>query len=469
MTQHAIVWLRRDLRLGDHPALQAALDARLSPLFVYIDDPAGEGDWPLGAASRAWLRRSLQALDGDLRKRGSALLLRAGDSLTELRKLCAESGAAKVLWNRRYEPAVRKRDSEIKQTLLEQGIDARSFNGSLLFEPWTVQTKQDGPYRVFTPYWRQLEARWDSLPQAEPAPSRLPAAPAFASLPLDDVVPAPRPGWDAGFFQASAPGEQAALQRCREFLTRVGKYKEGRDLPAEDNTSRLSVHLAFGEISPRQIIAVAHELGLSYPSCAAFYRELGWREFSYHLMYHFPHSCEQDLTEQLRAMIWLPAKPDVLAAWQNGRTGIPIIDAAMRELWQTGIMHNRCRMIVASLLTKNLGYYWRHGADWFWDTLIDADLANNTQGWQWTAGTGADAAPYFRVFNPVSQGQRFDPDGAYIRRWLPELKSLDKKAIHAPWECNTHLNGYPDKPIVDLKASREAALQRYQHARRETR
>lgn len=469
MTEHAIIWFRRDLRLGDHPALQAALDAKLRPVCVYIDDPAGEGNWPAGAASRAWLRRSLASLAAALAKRGSRLILRAGDSAAVLQSLCQEIGADRVLWNRRYEPAVRQRDGEIKQRLQEAGIEARSFNGSLLFEPWTIQTKQEGPYRVFTPFWRQLEARWDSLPAAESSPGRLPAGPDIASLSLDQCLPAPRPAWDAGFFERAEPGEQAALNRCVEFLEQVQGYAEGRNFPAQDNTSRLSTHLAFGEISPRQILALAEDAGLSFARCAPFFRELGWREFSYHLIYHFPHSSDRDLTEQLQAMEWREPDADTLSAWQQGRSGIPIVDAAMRELWHTGIMHNRCRMIVASLLTKNLGYHWRHGAAWFWDTLIDADLANNTQGWQWTAGTGADAAPYFRVFNPVTQSQRFDPTGEYIRHWLPQLQSLDNKTIHAPWVSGTRIDSYPAQPIVDLKASREAALQRYQRARREMR
>ena len=469
MSANAIIWLRRDLRLGDHPALQATLAAKQRPLFVYIDDPAGEGAWPLGAASRAWLRHSLRALDKELGQCGSRLILRAGDSLQVLQELCDESGAEHVVWNRRYEPAARERDSAIKAALSERGIEVKSFNGSLLFEPWTVLTKQDGPYRVFTPFWRQLEARWDSLSAAEPAPRTLPAPPELASLLLDELIPVPSPRWDEGFFQRDEPGERAALKRCQTFLEKVKGYKEGRDYPAEDNTSRLSVHLAFGEISPRQILACAQSMELSFASCAAFFRELGWREFSYHLIYHFPQSAESNLTDQLRAMQWESVEQDKLAAWQRGNTGIPIVDAAMRELWQTGIMHNRCRMIVASLLTKNLGYHWRHGADWFWDTLIDADLANNTQGWQWTAGTGADAAPYFRVFNPVTQSRRFDPDGRYLRHWLPELADLPDDALHAPWEKRCIVSGYPSQPIVDLKSSREAALARYQKARNDAR
>lgn len=461
MSAIALVWLRRDLRLADNPALMAALEAGFVPVPVYIDDPAGEGPWPLGGASRAWLRRSLQALDADLQRRGSRLLRRRGDSLGVLRELVAASGAAAVYWNRRYEPAVRQRDEAIKTALRGDGLSAHSFNAALLREPWTIATQQGDPYRVFTPYWRRLQADLAETPAPLAAPTRLPAPPALAGEALDALVPAPRPAWDAGFWQRFTPGEAGALERLEAFLPRLGPYKEARDRMDQDGISGLSPHLAFGEISPRQILAAVDAFDeATFEAKGAFVRELGWREFSHHLLFHFPHSTDADLTKQMAGFDWATVDDDALARWQRGRTGIPVVDAAMRELWATGVMHNRARMIVASLLTKNLRYHWRHGAAWFWDTLVDADLANNTQGWQWSAGTGADAAPYFRIFNPVAQGQRFDPDGAYVRRWVPELAGLGAKLIHAPWEHPAVLTriDYPRKPIVDLKASREAAL-----------
>jgi deoxyribodipyrimidine photo-lyase len=462
MSAVALVWLRRDLRLADNPALMAALEAGFTPLPLYIDDPAGEGGWPLGGASRAWLRRSLQALDADLQCRGSRLLLRRGDSLATLRALVAETGAAAVYWNRRYEPAVRERDQAIKTALRGDGLAVHSGNAALLREPWTIATQQGEPYRVFTPYWRRLQADLPTTAPPTPAPAALPPLPpGLASADIDALLPAPRPAWDAGFWQRHTPGEAGAAARLAAFLPRLGPYKEARDRMDQDGVSGLSPHLAFGEISPRQILAAVEGVDdARFEARSAFVRELGWREFSYHLLFHFPHSSDADLTRQMAGFDWAKVDGDALARWQRGHTGIPIVDAAMRELWATGVMHNRARMIVASLLTKNLRYHWRHGAAWFWDTLVDADLANNTQGWQWSAGTGADAAPYFRIFNPVAQGQRFDPDGAYVRRWVPELAGLGAKVIHAPWEHPAVLarTDYPRKPIVDLKASREAAL-----------
>jgi deoxyribodipyrimidine photo-lyase len=464
----AIVWLRRDLRLADNPALRAALDAGFAPQLVYIDDPAGEGSWPLGAASRAWLRRSLASLGAQIEALGGRLLLRSGDSLQVLRRLVKETGAVAVYWNRRYEPAVIARDQTLKQSLRGDGIEARSFNAALLREPWTIATQQGGPYKVFTPYWRRLQAELDALSAPCAAPDALPPC-SLDSEPLDALIPAPVPRWDRGFWEHHQVGEQAAQRRLQDFLREIDGYPEGRDRPDLDATSRLSPHLAFGEISPRQILHVLRE---NQPGGEAarqsFARELGWREFSYHLMFHFPDSTDADLTASMRGFDWVEAVPDRLEAWQRGRTGIPIVDAGMRELWTTGTMHNRVRMIVASLLTKNLRYHWLNGARWFWDTLVDADLANNTQGWQWNAGTGADAAPYFRIFNPVAQGERFDPDGAYVRRWVPELQAMPLRHLQQPWtrpELLARCGDYPAEPIVDLKTSRESALAAYKALR----
>jgi len=327
---------------------------------------------------------------------------------------------------------------------------------------------------VFTPFWKKLSAELGSM-SASGAPERLPAVPdSVDGLDVFDGDPLgllPMPRWDRGFWERFEPGEAGAAKQLKGFLdSAVSGYADDRDFPSEPGTSRLSPHLHFGEITPRLALKAIRAAGLDGNAGAdAFVRELGWREFSHHLLYHFPHSAETNFNPRMEAFEWAAADQDRLHAWQRGRTGIPIVDAGMRELWATGWMHNRVRMIVASLLTKNLRCHWRHGADWFWDTLVDADLANNTQGWQWTAGTGADAAPYYRIFNPVTQAERFDPKGDYIRRWVPELGGLQGKALHAPWtmpdERRRRAPGYPATPMVDLKQSREAALAAYQRSR----
>lgn len=473
----ALLWLRRDLRLDDNPALQAALDAGLVPVPVYIHAPQEESHWAPGAASRAWLRRSLLALRHALRARGSDLLIRRGDSRAELERLAGETGAEAVFWSRRYEPACIARDTRIKTALRNAGLRAESVNAALLVEPWTIATGQGEPYRVFTPFWKRARLDLDSLPTARPAPERLPAlAAGLATLDPDalDLAPPPHePRWDEGFWRHWTPGEAGALELLDAFLDGAARgYKEQRNFPDRTGTSKLSPHLHFGEISPRRILervrAQAWPAAVQ-PDIDHFLSELGWREFSHHLLFHYPHTAERNLNPRFDAFPWSEPDAGKLAAWQRGRTGIPIVDAGMRELWATGWMHNRVRMIVASLLSKNLRYHWRHGADWFWDTLVDADLANNTQGWQWTAGTGADAAPYFRIFNPVAQAEKFDPSGRYVRQWLPEVAKLPDAALFAPWEHQDLLRrlapDYPARPIVDLKTSREAALAAYQRVK----
>jgi deoxyribodipyrimidine photo-lyase len=460
----AVVWFRRDLRLADNPALSAALAAHERIVPVYVHAPHEEASWTPGAASRWWLHRSLNSLDRDLRARGSALHVQDGDSLAKLRDLVVATGACAVYWNRVYEPAAIARDVDIKQALRDDGIDAKSFNAALLCEPWEIATASNGPYRVFTPYWRNLRARLQPHPPL-PAPKRIPTASAATST-IDALGLLPRIRWDTGFDAAWQPGEAGAEAALQRFLDEaIGDYASARDVPSLVGTSRLSPHLHFGEIAPMRI---AWEL--EHARCdgkESFLRELGWREFSHHLLFHFPHSAERNLNPAFDAYPWAPVAPRQARRWQQGRTGIPIVDAGMRELWTTGWMHNRVRMLVASFLTKNLRQHWLEGARWFWDTLVDADLANNTQGWQWTAGTGADAAPYFRIFNPVTQGERFDPGGAYVRRWVPELAGFDARAIHRPWTDPAALrrSGYP-APLVDLGASRAAALADYDALRR---
>jgi deoxyribodipyrimidine photo-lyase len=473
----ALVWFRDDLRLDDQPALRAALERDWLPVPVYIHAPDEEGAWAPGAASNAWRRRALAALAADLKRRGSRLLVLHGHSLPLLQATAVLTGAEAVLWTRRYEPAAEQRDTKVKRELRRAGLHAESFNGSLLFEPWEVATKQGDPYRVFTPYWRSVRAQWRK-PATWDAPARLPS-PEDAGAPhgvaLDDILPAPCPAWGAGFWQRFTPGEAGARQALARFAGRaLDGYADARDMAAEPGTSRLSPHLHFGEVSVQRVAATVIDAGdgVAAGDRERFFAELGWREFAHHVLHHFPQVAERPLDPRFEDFRWARPLQARLDAWRHGRTGVPIVDAGMRELWYTGWMHNRVRMVVASWLTKHLRMHWRHGARWFWDTLVDADLASNTQGWQWTAGTGADAAPYFRVFNPVNQARRFDPDGAYVARWVPELAALPLPARFAPWEhpelLRRHAPDYPRTPQVDLAEGRQAALAAFaalRHAR----
>jgi deoxyribodipyrimidine photo-lyase len=453
---NALVWFRNDLRLSDHPALQAALRGGHTPIPVYVHAPEEEGGWPPGAASNAWRHKSLRALDVSLRKRGSQLNFLRGPSLETLQRAAAECGAEAVFWTRRYEPAIELRDAVIKRSLRSVGLRAESSNGRLLQEPWQVESKQGDPYRVFTPYWRTALAQLRS-PDSMPAPDRFEAhAPLADSLPLGALGLAPDLPWDVGFWRDWTPGESGAQAALQHFIeaTLTG-YSESRDFPDKIGTSRLSPHLHFGEISPW---AIARSIEHLPEAGAAYLRQLGWRDFAHHVLHHFPQTPGANFNPRFDAFPWADVRESLLHAWHHGRTGVPIVDAGMRELWNTGWMHNRVRMIVASFLTKNLRAHWQHGAHWFWDTLMDADLANNTMGWQWVAGTGVDAAPYVRVFNPVLQSQRFDADGEYIARWIPELARLPAKERHSPWMSTRKVAGYPRVPIVDLAASRQQAL-----------
>ena len=472
----AIVWLRRDLRLHDNAALNAAANTGLATTLVYVHDPSDSGEWRRGAASRIWLHKSLASLAQSLQKIGATLLIRCGKSAEVLAQLTAEVAATHVFWNRLYEPDAVHRDSEIKATLKARGIVVQSFPGHVLNEPWAFKTGAGDVYRVFTPYWRNAMTRL--------APSRPLATPTQitqaltknglvpAGVPLADLKLTAKLCWDAEFWPHFTPGELGASEALEIFCDgALAHYTQGRDRPDQVGTSRLGPHLHFGELSVNQIAyRFAHDVRASSaamkPHAEFYLRELGWRDFSHQLLFHFPHTTNQPLNAKFAMFPWLQPTPgqtsdgvsnDVkLGAWQRGQTGIPIVDAGMRELYKTGWMHNRVRMIVASFLTKNLRYHWLHGARWFWQTLLDADLANNTQGWQWSAGSGADAAPYFRIFNPVTQGEKFDPNGDYVRRYVPELAHLPNKVIHQPWLIGG-VKTYPP-PIVDLKASREAAL-----------
>jgi deoxyribodipyrimidine photo-lyase len=430
-----LVWFRADLRLHDNPALAAAaLRGPVVPVFVWA--PEEEGDWPPGAASRWWLHHSLEALRRTLARHDLPLVIRRGPAGAALATLMDETGAGAVFWNRRYEPAAIARDGELKRSL----PGAQSFNGALLHEPWTVATGTGTPYRVFSPFWRSLQTM--GRPQAPlPAP-RLTALPYQPrSLQPDGLGLLPDVAWDGGLAECWHPGEAGAAEALDAFCERADRYADDRDQPSRPS-SRLSPHLHHGELSPRQVWhAVADSAGAA---AEPYLRQLAWREFAYHLLYHHPASAQHPLSPGFDRMPWRD-DPAGLAAWQQGRTGYPLVDAGMRQLWQTGWMHNRVRVVAASFLTKHLLIDWREGARWFWDTLVDADLANNTLGWQWVAGSGADAAPYHRIFSPDRQAQRYDADGGYRDRWLD--------------------GGDPPPPIVDHAGARARALAAYDAVR----
>ncbi len=462
----AIVWLRQDLRLSDNTALhQACMECdEVYPLF--IDDPLSESISRIGSASRVWLHHSLGSLSSDFNSHKSKLILRQGESLAVLTEFIKENKATHLYWNRCYEPKVRKRDEKIKSTLQNQ-LEVKSFKGNLLLEPWQVLKLDETPYRVFTPYWKALTQKL-ILSTPLPTPSDFkPAKDWPSSLKLEQLELLPQlpiPRWDKDMMSHWQVGETAAHDVLHEFLEDgVQNYKEQRDFPAIGGTSRLSPYLHFGEISPLQVFHYSnnhkaqnphHDYGVGH-----ILRQVVWREFAYSLLYHFPETVTEPLFEKYKAFEWRMDETD-LSRWQQGKTGFPIIDAGMRELWHTGVMHNRVRMIAASFLCKNLLIHWRSGEAWFRDTLVDADIANNTMGWQWVAGSGADAAPYYRIFNPILQSKKFDKDGDYIRRWVPELKKLNSKQIHEPSAELAKECGYPEA-IVDLKATRERALERY--------
>jgi deoxyribodipyrimidine photo-lyase len=471
-----LLWFRRDLRLADNPALDAAVAIGLPVIPVYICDDADAGEWSPGGASRWWLHGSLSALSSELEARGNKLILKTGPAEAVINELISETGATSVYWNRRYEPWAIRRDEKVKTALKGKGIEARSFNAGLLREPWAITTQKGEPYKVFTPFWKALRASGEP-DQLKPAPQRIPAPNDFVKS--DDLnswglLPT-KPDWASGLRDAWTPGEDAAQSRLHDFTdAAVFDYQDKRNLPGVSGTSRLSPHLHFGEIGPRQIwhtvIASAlAQTGSPMPRGAETYlSEIAWREFSYHLLFHFPELPLKPLRTEFSSFPWTN-DPDALSAWQRGATGYPIVDAGMRELWTTGWMHNRVRMIVASFLIKDLLIDWQSGEHWFWDTLVDADLASNAASWQWVTGCGADAAPYFRVFNPTIQGTKFDPDGSYVRRWVPEISRLPDRLIHTPWmakpieleDAGIELGRNYPEPIVDHAMARNRALEKY--------
>lgn len=468
-----IHWFREDLRLLDNPALHfAAAQGSVTPVYIF---PEG-----LGSASYWWLHYSLERLSNSLKEKGVSLVLRSGDPSKILPELAADVGANQVVWNRVYSPKGMAEGEAMKAQLEANGLTCKSFNGQLLIEPTNVLNKQGTPFKVFTPFWRHC---LNSLSPPEPLPepdfvdsqSQRHDSRQVESQKLEDwgLLPT-KPNWAKGFEGQWQPGELGAQVSWRAFLDGAAtRYKDGRDIPSESNTSLLSPHLAFGEISPRQLWHDMHNAiacqSVDSENGAKYLSEIGWREFSRYLLVHFPYVESKPFNSRFELFPWQD-NPALIDAWKHGKTGYPIVDAGMRELWHTGYMHNRVRMIVASFLTKHCLSHWEHGMQWFWDTLLDADIANNTASWQWAAGCGADASPYFRIFNPILQGEKFDADGAYIKKWLPELKDLPKKYINKPWEADgmtltlakvTLGVEYP-YPIVEHKAAREAALSAYQ-------
>ena len=463
----SLVWFRNDLRLADNPALIAGLGSGRPVVPVYVLDEETDGVRPPGAASRWWLHHSLHALDASLRALGSRLILRRGPAERVIEELAAEVDVSAIYWNRAYDQAARERDTRLKQTFNRRGVVAEGLKGNLLFEPWEVQTTSAGSFKMFSAFWRAC--RGLPSPTAPlPAPRTLPVPPQW---PTTDRVADWRllpsaPDWSGGLGVSWTPGEASAALRLMAFLDdALARYRLERDLPAVHATSRLSPHLAFGEISARQIWRAATTRGHS-AATEKFLNELGWREFAYHLLFHHGNLAERNFRSEFDTFPWLD-EGSTLEAWRRGRTGYPIVDAGLRELWATGWIHNRLRMIVASFLTKDLMIDWRAGERWFWDTLVDADPANNATGWQWVSGSGADAAPYFRVFNPVLQGEKFDPTGDYVRRWVPELASLPAEIVHRPWEAASPLPPeiYPAR-IVEHDTARQRALEAFRALKR---
>ena len=472
-----ILWFRRDLRLADNPALQAALKTAepVIPLYVLDETPGLRAP---GAASLWWLDKSLAALGADLALRGSCLILRRGEAETLIPRLAKETGAGAVYWNAVFDPGVPARDARLADSLAASGVEARRFNGGHLLSPEKVRTKTGGLFSVFTPFWRAARPLVNPgepapAPAALPAPGAWPAGDALADWRLHPT----RPDWSKG-FRDWRPGEAGATERLEAFINgALRSYAVDRDRPDREGVSRLSPHLHFGEISPkacwRAALSAASRGDVADGQADKFLAELGWREFNANTA--LAAEARGDAPERVNvdrrfdAFPWRD-DPRAFEAWTKGRTGYPLVDAGLRQLWTTGWMHNRVRMVVASFLTKHLLVDWRAGEAWFWDTLVDADHASNAGNWQWVAGCGADAAPYFRIFNPVTQGEKFDPDGAYVRRWVPELARLPAKVIHAPWTADKAVLSaagvtlgldYP-LPIVDHAHARQRALDAYQ-------
>lgn len=474
MKQAIIYWYRQDLRTRDLAGLRAAAATGMPVIPCYILDDQAHEQCTLGAASRWWLHHSLVSLADDMSDLGGKLVLRRGPTAEVLDDLLAETGAQTIYCSRLYEPWADKLEKHLHDRFEERGVTFKRYPGSLLFEPDQILTGSNAPFKVFTPFWRRCRNATPPAP-AQPLPKDIHwYSQECASDDIASWALTPRsPDWALRWPTLWRPGQAGASERLKSFLGGpVGNYADGRNHPALEATTRLSPHLHFGELSPRTIWHATMDVSNQRPELRdqtdKFLSELGWREFSHHLLFHFPHIVNAPFKTQFEQFPWL-GNETALRAWQRGVTGYPIVDAGMRELWQTGYMHNRIRMVVASFLTKHLLVDWRSGARWFWDTLLDADLANNTCGWQWVAGSGADASPYFRIFNPIIQGEKFDEDGIYIRRWVPELAALPDRYLNRPWEApddvlaaaHVTLGEHYPHPIVDHKSARESALAAY--------
>ncbi|WPB87126.1 cryptochrome/photolyase family protein [Sediminicoccus rosea] len=465
MTSPALVWFRQDLRLADNPAL-AALDGRPA-LLVYVLDDEAAGAWAHGGAQRWWLHHSLASLTADLAARGASLHLARGPATRIIPQLATAIGASEVIAGRLYEPWARSRDAAIAEALQAEGRKLSLHTSSLLHEPHRIRTGTGKPYSVYTPFSRALFALGEPPPPL-PTPARIETL-AHPGLPLEALELLPKRDWAREFPQHWQPGEAGAAARIKAFSL-LNRYDATRNLPGIPGTSGLSPHLRFGEISPRQLWHAARAAGVT--GDATFLKEILWREFAYHLLWHRPELPEAPLQQSFANFPWQP-DAKLLRAWQRGQTGYPIVDAGMRQLWRSGWMHNRVRMITASFLVKHLLQPWQAGEAWFWDTLLDGDLASNAASWQWVAGCGADAAPYFRVFAPVLQGEKFDADGAYVRRWVPEIAGLPDKFLHKPWEApeiilrgaNIRLGVDYPRPVMDHGQGRARALAAYAEMR----
>jgi deoxyribodipyrimidine photo-lyase len=478
MSSNVIVWFRDDLRLSDHPALHEAAKSGAAVIGLYVLDdsrrPAHEMETrPLGGAARWWLAQSLRRLQESLAAIGGTLVLRRGPAVKAVSELAREIQARQVFWNEIAQAPELARANKVEAALRADGIEVRTFPGDLLVDPAILRSKDGRALRVFTPFWRRVLAI-GAPPKLLPAPTMLPSIADIPSETVDSLCLEPaEPDWAAGLRQTWDVGERAARQRLKTFLAAgIAGYARGRDRPDIERTSNLSPHLRFGEISPRQIWHAAQFAAAERPALSGdidkFLSELGWREFCHHLLFDTPEMATRNLQPAFDAFPWRPDR-GALRAWQRGRTGYPMVDAGMRQLWQTGTMHNRVRMVVASFLVKHLLIDWRCGERWFWDTLVDADAASNPANWQWVAGCGADAVPYFRVFNPILQGEKFDPQGDYVRRWVPELGGLPASLIHQPWRATplelqsagVRLGTTYPEPIVEHRAGRERALVAY--------
>ena len=464
-----VMWFRQDLRLADNPALTNALeDGKTLPIFIL--DNVNSKEHVNGAASKWWLHHSLSKLNKSLKNK---LCFFVGNPIDILDEIHKQFEISNIFWSRCYEPWRIKRDKKVKKYFNDQNVNVNTFNGSLLWEPWNIGKKDGTPYKVFTPYYRKgcLNSDKPRMPLPVPNLSNLISIDNH-DLKIEDLELMPNHNWYNKMISLWSPGEEGAHSKIEEFISNgLNNYKEGRNFPSNQNVSQLSPHLHFGEVSPNQVWYRAKtkegKLGIK-KDLDHFLSELGWREFSFNLLYHFPFLPKENLQKKFDNFPWDNDK-DKLKKWQKGLTGYPIVDAGMQELWQTGYMHNRLRMVVGSFLVKNLLLHWHHGERWFWDCLIDADLASNSAGWQWIAGSGADAAPYFRIFNPITQGQKFDPDGKYTRKYLPVLNDMPDKFLFNPWEAPEDVlrsagvklgENYP-LPIVEIGSSRQKALEAF--------